>query len=171
MRRLLLFLLLLSLITGNAVSQIKQLPEYSMKAAFVYNFTLFTRWPTLPDNTLKICTLHADRLREELEQFVTEQPHGAKLIIHKITHNQEVAQCQVMFLSGEDLSQASAILSLAKENPVLTITDVPVLIQKDVIIVMKIENQRMVFEIDLKAAKNRGLYLSSRLLSLAKKVH
>jgi len=171
MRRLLLLLSLFFCFTENSISQTRQLPEYSVKAAFIYNFTLFAKWPALPDNTLRICTLHADRLREELEQFITEEPQGAKLVIHKIKRNTEVTQCQAVFLSEEDLSQASIILPLVEENPVLTITDAPELAKKGAIIYMKIDNQKMVFEINLTTAKKAGLQLSSRLLNLAKKIH
>jgi len=171
MRRLVLLLSLFFCFTENSVSQTRQLPEYAVKAAFIYNFTLFTRWPALSDNTLRICTLHADRLREELEQFVNEELHEAKLDLHKITRSPEVTRCQAIFLSEEDLSQASNILSLIEENPILTITDVPELAEKGVMIYMKIENQKMVFEINLSTVKKSGLQLSSRLLNLAKKIH
>lgn len=58
-----------------------------------------------------------------------------------------------------------------KEKPLLVITDASDLINKGAMIAIKIENQRMVFEINLTAAKQAKLHLSSKLLSLAKKIH
>lgn len=169
-RRLLLFLLFLGL-PALAVSQAKPLPEYAMKAAFVYNFALFTQWPELPDNTLRICTLNADPVKTELEQFVSKQPHGANLMISKITGSRDVKQCQVIFIAEEDLQQAPMILSVLKKSPVLIVTDIPDLIDKGAMIGIKIENNRMIFEINLESVKQSGLHLSSRLLKLARKIY
>jgi hypothetical protein len=171
MRRLTcLFVALIGLpFTSTGFAQ--PLPEYAMKAAFVYNFTLFTQWPTLPNNTLRICTLESDTLQHELEKFSTHQPHGATLVISRITNLEAIKDCQAVYLSEEDKQRTPVILSLLEKTPVLTITDVPELMGKGVMIGIKTENKHLVFVVNTQAAKRSSLYLSSKLLSLAKTVY
>ncbi|WP_036299952.1 YfiR family protein [Methylotenera sp. L2L1] len=171
MRRLACFIVAIVGLPFISVGLAGPLPEYAMKAAFVYNFTLFTQWPTLPNNTLKICTLESDTLKHELEKFRDHQPHGATLIISKISNLEALKECQAVYLSEEDKQRIPVILTLLENTPVLTITDVPELVGKGVMIGIKTENKRIVFEVDTLAAKKSNLYLSSKLLSLAKMVY
>lgn len=172
MRRFLFLLLLLLALPNKSFGQEQAFPEYAMKAAFIYNFTLFTQWPELPNNTLQICTFRAQQIKDELELYAaTKKPHQANLVIAKIDKSDDIRLCQAVFLSEEDLPQAPAVLVAAKEKPLLVITDTSDLINKGAMIAIKIENQRMVFEINLTAAKQAKLHLSSKLLSLAKKIH
>lgn len=171
MRRLAYFILMFVGLPFTSNGQAGPLPEYAMKAAVVYNFTLFTQWPTLPNNTLRICTLESDTLKSELEKFKDHQPHDATLIISKITNLDTIKECQVLYLSEQDKQRADVILASLESSPVLTITDVPELAKKGVMIGIKIENKRIVFEVDTHAAKKSNLYLSSKLLGLAKSVY
>lgn len=154
-----------------SVAAAEPLPEYAMKAAYIYNFTLFTQWPTLPNNILRVCTLEADPLRKELEKFSDKQPHGATLIISKISSLDVIKECQALYLSEEDKQRIPVILTLLENTPVLTITDVPELVGKGIMIGIKTEKKRLVFEVDTQAAKRSNLYLNASLLSLAKSVH
>jgi len=170
-RRLICFVLLLVGLPFSSVSQAEPLPEYAMKAAFVYNFTLFTDWPALPNNTLQICTMESDALKQELEQFIENKPHGARLVIAKVSNLNAAKQCQALFLSEEDRQRIPGILASLERTPVLTITDVQGLVGKGAIIGMKIENKHIIFEVDSVAAKKSGLHLSAKLLNLAKIVY
>ncbi|MDP3775985.1 YfiR family protein [Methylotenera sp.] len=171
MRRLACLIVVLVGLPFVSIGIAGPIPEYAMKAAFVYNFTLFTEWPTLPNNTLKICTLESDALKHELEKFRIHQPHGATLLISKISNIEAIKDCQALYLSEEDKQRIPVILSLLENTPVLTITDVPELMGKGVMIGIKTDNKRIVFEVNTLAAKKSNLYLSSKLLSLAKVVY
>lgn len=170
MRRLVCFIFILGSLPFISPAIAQTQPEYAMKAAFVYNFTLFTQWPTLPNNTLTICTLESDTLHYELEKFKDHQPHGATLAIRKISQLETIKDCQAVFISEHDKHRFSVISSLIQNAPVLTITDVPELANKGMVITIKIENKRIVFEVNTLAAKKANLHLSSKLLSLAKSV-
>lgn len=170
-RQLLSFLFLFFGLPTLSVSQEEAIPEYAMKAAFVYNFMLFTDWPALPNNTLQICTMESDQLKRELEQYTKNQPHGAKLVITKISHLAAIKECQALFLSEEDRQRIPTILPSVKGSPVLTVTDVQGLVGKGAIIGMSIENRHIIFEVDSITAKKSGLHLSSKLLNLAKTVY
>lgn len=142
-----------------------------MKAAFLYNFTLFTEWPELPNNTLRICTLRADQIRGELAAYTDKRPHNATLVIEKITDIRKIRRCQAVFISEDDIQSAPEIFQATRDMPVLVVTEVTDFSIKDAMIVIKIENRRMIFEINLTAAKQAGLHLSSKLLVLAKKIY
>lgn len=57
------------------------------------------------------------------------------------------------------------------ESPILAVTDIPGLTEKGAIIGMNVQNQRIVFEVNLKAAQQSTLQLSSKLLNLAARVY
>ncbi len=170
-RQLLPLLFLFFCLPALSANQEDPIPEYAMKAAFVYNFMLFTDWPSLPNNTLKICTMESDQLKRELEQYTKSQPHGAKLIITKISNLATIQECQILFLSEEDRKHISTILPSVQGSPVLTVTDVQGLVGKGAIIGMSIKNHHIIFEIDSITAKKSRLHLSSKLLNLAKTVY
>ena len=46
-------------------AQADELPEYRLKAAFVYNFIAFTDWPADVAPTLNLCIVGADRETEQ----------------------------------------------------------------------------------------------------------
>ena len=171
MRRLICFICIFVSLPCIPPAIAEPQPEYAMKAAFVYNFTLFTQWPTLPNNTLKICTLESDTLQYELAKFEDQQPHGATLAIRKLSTLDALKDCQALFISEQDKHRFNVITSLIENNPVLTISDVPELANKGVVITIRIENKRIVFEVNTLAAKKANLHLSSKLLSLAKSVY
>lgn len=170
-RQLLSFLFLFFCLPTLSASKEEAIPEYAMKAAFVYNFILFTDWPALPNNTLQICTMESDQIKRELEQYTKNQPHGAKLIITKISNLATIQECQILFLSEEDRQRIPTILSSVDGTPVLTVTDVQGLVGKGAIIGMSIKNHHIIFEIDSITAKKSRLHLSSKLLNLAKTVY
>jgi hypothetical protein len=170
-RQLLPLLFLFFCLPTQSANQEDPIPEYAMKAAFVYNFMLFTDWPALPNNTLQICTMESDQLKRELEQYTKNQPHGAKLIITKISNLAKIQECQILFLSEEDLKHIPTILPSVEGSPVLTVTDVQGLVGKGAIIGMSIKNRHIIFEVDSITAKKSRLHLSSKLLNLAKTVY
>lgn len=89
--------------------------------------------------------------------------------MEKIAGTQEVNRCHVVFLSEEDASHIPSMLMT--ESPILAVTDIPGLTEKGAIIGMNIQNQRIVFEVNLKAAQQSTLQLSSKLLNLAARVY
>ena len=65
----------------------------------------------------------------------------------------------------------SSTLVDLQDKSILTLTDSPNAISQGIVINMNVINEKIVFEINLAAARKSGLDISSKLLQLAVKVH
>jgi hypothetical protein len=149
--------------------------EYQVKAAFLFNFAKFVEWPpdTFPrsDGSLQICVLGQDPFGLEFEQSIVEKiVQGHKI---KVTHPDDVPQareCQILFIASSEKQRMRDILEGLKGASVLTVADMPGFIQSGGIINFVLDQERVRFEINLKAAELAHLRLSARLLTVAKLV-
>ena len=83
----------------------------------------------------------------------------------------EWKNCQVLFFSG--LGYAAGSMSTIRSlgnAPVLTIADVPGFVQVNGMIGMRLDDNRVRFDVHLGAAQRAGLQLNSQMVQLAGKV-
>jgi hypothetical protein len=76
----------------------------------------------------------------------------------------------VLFIDAEEESRVEWVLQRVAKLPVLTISDAPNFVQAGGIIGMFQENNKMRFDINLAAARQNNLVVSSNLLRLARTV-
>lgn len=147
------------------------MPEYAMKAAYLYNFALFTEWPALPDNQLNLCLLGKDSFGAALESIDGKLVNDLRLSVHRISGSSSAKHCQILFLGTTDGINIHRLLHDIEDEPVLTVTDNDDLVQAGIMIRMSIENKRLIFDINTEAARRARLAISSKLLRLAKTVY
>jgi len=144
--------------------------EYDVKAAFLLNFTKFVEWPpsafASPDAPLNICIVGDDPFGRTIDQLVEgEFVNQHRIIVERIRTDQPKA-CQELFVGNNGVPAA-----FTAANPaVLTVGDGGDFIRQGGIIAFVIDNRHVRFAINLKAATNAGLKLSSKLLSVARSV-
>ncbi len=146
--------------------------EYLIKAAFLYNFALFTQWPagSFADGSapLSICVLGDDPFDGALETLIDREIRGHPVTIQRVATAQAGAACHLLFISGSEEAVLSTILASVADRPVLTIADFPNFARAGGIINLKTsKDQKIRFEINTGIAKRAGLKLSSKLLNLA----
>jgi YfiR/HmsC-like len=147
--------------------------EYQVKAAFLLNFTKFVRWPETafgdPHAPLAICILGEDPFGNSLNEIVKgETVDGHELEIHRIRRAGESKGCQVLFVSK---SEREAARILAEAGPgVLTVGEGDTFLRDGGIIAFVIEDRRVRFDIDQRAAAKAMLAISSRLMMVARSV-
>jgi hypothetical protein len=144
--------------------------EYEVKAAFLLNFTKFIEWPpsafASPEAPLLICIAGDDPFGHALDQIVEgETVNGHSVAVERVRADQQKT-CQVVY-SGNNRSAATPPLAAVG---VLTVGEGDEFIQQGGIIGFVIENRHVRFAVNLKAAANAGLKVSSKLLSVAKSV-
>lgn len=147
--------------------------EYAIKANFLYKFAPFVEWPAgafpSPASALTICAQGNDRVSELLDQVTAGQRIGVRPILVK--HLDIVDQnsgCHVLYAAGTARQEASAALLAIKGLPVLSVTDSARSPQAAGIINFVLQDNRVRFDIDISAAKENQLAISSRLLTLAR---
>ncbi len=147
--------------------------EYLVKAAFLYNFAKFTKWPsgTYADASapLVVCVLGKDAFGKALDALAGKRINGRRVAISRLARVEEARQCQVVFISESEEERVPGIVRYLAGRPVLTVCYAPSCTRFRGIIHLKVVAQKIRFAIDIDSAKAAGLKLSSKLLALAEK--
>jgi hypothetical protein len=146
--------------------------EYRLKTAFIYNFTRFVEWPpegvTDPAAPFRIGVLGVGALGEEISALRGKMVNGRPLSIrHYPVWNDEVRECEILFIAASEANYLHAILAKLDDAPVLTLGDTESFAARGIMINFFMESNKVRFEINLKQARAAGLEISSRLLKLA----
>lgn len=150
-------------------------PEYKLKAAYLFNFARFAKWPTnafaAADSPLVIGVLGENPFDGELEKIVAGRSVGGRTVVVKQVANVEDAKtCHVVFIPASEQANLQRHLETLRTAPVLTIGEGPELLDVGGIIRFMIEEKKIRFEINKVQADAAGLQLDSQLLNLAKTV-
>jgi hypothetical protein len=149
------------------------LTEYEVKAAFLYNFTSFVEWPDAafsnPVSPLVIGVLGDDPFGSTLDDMVRgKEVNGHSIRIQRLTRGSRVDGCQLVFIANSERGNVAEVLAGLADRPILTVADLDSRDCAGTMIVMALgDNGRLKLLINLNAAEQAGLKVSSRLLRLA----
>lgn len=170
LRRLFLpSLCLLMLVTAGARATTVA-EESELKAAFVYNFTLFTTWPQSVQS-LRICVLGEPTFVPPLKRYEGRNANRAMVGVEHVKSAQEARACQVLFIDKSEHERIGAINKALAGAPVLTVAEAGDLNPQSVHILLVKDGDRIVFDINQAMATAARLEFSFKLLKLARKVH
>ncbi len=172
--RVLLFLFATALIAGRPGAGLyapSPSLEYDVRAAFLLNFTKFVDWPPAAfasaDAPLTICIAGEDPFGRAIDQIVEgESVSGRRVAVERLRSDQQKG-CQVLYI-GNGRPVAAALASAGPA--VLTVGEGADFIHQGGMIGFVIDNRRVRFDINLRAAIGAGLKLSSKLLLVARTV-
>jgi hypothetical protein len=157
----------------RALSQKEEGAEYTVKLAFLYNFTKFVEWP--PDSyrdagaPLMICIVGHDPFSQELEgELRTRTVGGHPVEVKTLRPNDKLSACQIVFVPVTEKNQADRIVRGLKGSRTLTVGETEGFAVLGGIINLTVEGNKVHFEINQVAAERAGLKISSRLLSIAR---
>jgi len=170
-RRFLLFLLVLLALSPQTQAQ-AQAPEAELKAAILINMLLFVNWPTQasqPTDRLTLCYLDAGPVTAVLDLLGGKIIKGKPLQVLRVNAT-TAAGCHALYLSPNDSTGLTRVVPNLRSSGVLFVGDSPGYLQRGVMINLEVDNGHIVFDIDLRSARQAGLMLSSKALRLARKV-
>ncbi|MBI5196614.1 MAG: YfiR family protein [Nitrospirae bacterium] len=167
------FLILLSLSTlllaaTQAYTEHAKPAEYEVKAAFIYNFAKFIEWPADTGANINLCVLGEDPFGAALDSINGKPVRDKNVAVKRIKSHQQLKTCQIVFISASEKEHLAQILDAVENLSVLTIGDTNGFIQQGVIINFYIEDEKVRFEINPKAAESADLKISSKLLKLGR---
>jgi hypothetical protein len=144
--------------------------DVAVKAAFLYNFAKFTEWPALPPSAaIVLCIVRGDAIAAALVDIVKGQTiSGHALEVWRAHESPSWQSCHLLYIPDSEIRKAADGLAAIKTLPVLTVSDGKDFSQGSGIVELFVEAGRMRFAINMDAAEDSGLHLSSRLLGLAK---
>jgi hypothetical protein len=172
MRRSALLLMLLAL-AGSAVApraRADELPEYRLKAAFLYNFALFTDWSASVGPTLNLCLYGRNPFGAEIDGLEGKAVGERHLAVHRLPDLEALKDCQLVFIADAANGTVARVLESLRGAAVLTVADRAGAADQGVVLNMNVVNNRITFEANLAAARAAKLSLSSKLLRLATQV-
>jgi YfiR/HmsC-like len=149
--------------------------EYQIKAAFLYNFAKFVEWPPTSFSNasapLRICVFGRDPFGQGLRDIVNGKTvNGRKLEVDYGVDLQEARSCHILFIASSEKPRLKQIVESLRGTAALTVSDTEGFAEQGGTINFVLENNRVQFEVNRKAAEDAGLKISSKLLSVAKLV-
>jgi hypothetical protein len=146
--------------------------EHELKAAFLYNFAKFIRWPAPQPSSfppqLQICLMAAPTIAGSLrEQTRGKVLDSRAVVIRELSAPAEMGSCQILFL-GASGRKAQEFLKYALKLPIVTVGEDEQFLGHGGIIRLYSQDAKLGFAINADAASRAGVTINSALLGLAR---
>jgi YfiR/HmsC-like len=150
--------------------------EYLIKAGFIFNFAKFVDWPPTtfaqPDSPIVIGILGTDPFGAIIDQIVQDKKIGARGFVVKRmkwgTDLKDLKECKILFVGASERVHIDELVQIVRGLPILTVGETPGFAEHGGVIRLVLEDNRVRFEVNVDAARQAGLTISSRLLTLAR---
>jgi hypothetical protein len=164
---------LLAVYPADAAQETPRAPEYRIKAAFLYNFTLYTEWPPSAfersDSPIVLGVAGEDRFGGELDVAVRDKTvRGRPIEIKHFDRLTDATRCHLLFVAGDQSRNLPQVLQRYHDAPLLTVGESEDFTRAGGVIRFFIDENKVRFEVNPDAAGRAHVKLSSKLLSLAK---
>lgn len=161
---------LAALLLCASAARADDLPEYRLKAAFVYNFLVYTEWPAGTGGPLNLCIVGTDPFGAEIDGLQGKAVAARTIAVQRKGAGESLKNCQAVFVARSAIDSLPRLLDSLRDQPVLTLADSPGAMRGGVALNMAVAQGKVSFEANLQAARSAGLSLSSKLLRLATEV-
>jgi hypothetical protein len=146
------------------------LPEDQVKSAYVLNFIKFVEWPadTSRDNgRLTLCLVGSAPLGGALGALNGRRAAGRELHVVQHASADDLSGCKVLFIGESEQRRFTAIIRSLGNSPVLTISDIDNFAERGGVIGLLNLKNKIVFEVNLAAARAGSLHIPGQMLNLA----
>lgn len=148
--------------------------EYAIKAAYLYQFGRYVQWPASAfadsQSPLVIGILGQAPFGDTLEEITrTKRIEGRPIAIRQFASMAEYKPCHILFVTASaGPAQTTAAIETARKSPVLLVGEESGFLQQGGVVNFFLDENRIRFEVNMEAAQQKQLKISSKLLSLAK---
>ena len=146
----------------------QELPEYRLKAAFLYNFALYTEWPVEVGPTLNLCIYGDDPFGADVDALNGKRVGLRNIVVQRVA-KEALNGCHIVFVAQSAIAGSARMLEALRNSSMLTVADSADSARKAVALNMVMGDDKISFEVNLKALGPR-LALSSKLLRLARDI-
>lgn len=159
---------------GSTEEAPKAIPEYTMKAAYLYNFAKLTDWPAESGaeggSAFNLCIFGQNEFGPALDALRGKMVNNRQLRLRHITDIADAQHCQLLFVGDYEGARGARLFESLRAVAVLTVTDDDKISRAGAMLLIRTEEQRLSFDVNLDAAARAQLKFSSKLLRLANKV-
>ena len=146
--------------------------EYLVKGAMVINMAKYVEWPQSAfaggAGELVICSVGRGPFAQALEHYRGKAVLGHPVAVRHLQTGDDVGECHMLVVSGIEKRYLAGILEQARRKSVLTVGDIPDFARLGGIVGLVEEGGRVRFEVNMKAAHQARVKISSQLLKLAR---
>lgn len=149
-------------------------PEYQVKAAFIYKFATYIRWPAGMgadrSASFVIGVIGKDPFGPALDAVVRGQRVQGRLVaVKRLARVEDAPLCDVLFVCASERASLQRIFAALHGAPVLTVGDMDQFAELGGMInLVTTEDRRIHFDINKSAIDAAGLKAPSTLLHLAR---
>lgn len=161
---------LLLLLAASAAAA-DNVPEYQLKSAFIYNFATFVEWPDEAGKPLTLCVAAP---QEEMKYFsvLEGKPVGnTTLSVRHLDEDASAEGCRILFVAESESDGLEDWLAEVGAEQVLTISEAEKWLKKGAMVDLALQGDRVVFDVNMEAARGDGVVINSKVLRLARKVY
>jgi hypothetical protein len=169
-RRLVYLAFLFFFMQQKSVAQAPSARAEQVKAAFIFHFTQFIKWPedrfNAPAAPFVIGILGSDPFGSYLDKLLKgEKVNGHPIAVHRFANETEIGNCNILFVNK---TATPDTLTALHKRGTLTVSDWTDFMNNGGMVRFFQEQNKVRFEINLSAAKEARLEISSKLLRLAR---
>lgn len=157
------------LVAGCLPLAASALDEYELKARLALVVRSYVNWPQGAAKPLKGRILGIVGRSPFGRAFETLQGGGgaaAEVVYFPRFTAAEAARCDVLFICASEERDLERILSVCRGRPIFTLGDSPGFARRGVMLNLLLSGDRVRLEVNLRAARDAGLTISSAFLSL-----
>jgi hypothetical protein len=145
--------------------------EYQLKAGFLFNFARFTEWPTnalgTPDS-VRIGVLDDGKVYPIIASELAGKRVGEKTIeVVRCKSVEDLKRCGMVFVTRSQTVRSGELWKTVADLPVLTVGEYDGFAERGGCINFVRQGENIRFEVNLAAAEQAGLKISSKLASVA----
>ena len=149
--------------------------EYTIKAAYLYNFANYVEWPSSVSKRVKspfvIGVVGPYPFGKHLDVIAaTKKIDGRKIVIRRFKTLDDYTTCDILFIAGSDPRKHPDLDKRLGKSPVLLVGESSTFAQRGGTISFFVQQNKVRFKINQQAAKRKGLKISSKLLQMAELV-
>jgi hypothetical protein len=165
----------LLLLPAPSLPQATVSAEYRSEANALSNFPNFVEWPAetflSPQAPFLVCVYGSFSFGTVLSELTrAETVRGKRVDVRWVRKDKELRNCQILFVSRSEQKHYAKILAAMHGAPVLTVGETPDFNESGGIVEFQYEHDSLLFEVNLAAANEAHLKISSRFLSLARRI-
>jgi hypothetical protein len=147
--------------------------DYEVKAAFLYNFAKFVRWPddAAGGPRFVLAIVGDDPFGAVIDRaFQGKTVLGRPVEIRRTRVVREAADAQMAFIGSSERTHLPEVLAAFKGGSVLTVGDMDRFADGGGMVGFRLEDSTVRFEVNLRELKQARLQMSSQIIRLAQRV-
>ncbi len=154
------------------VQAIESASEIQLKIIYLYNFSRFVQWPEPKRemNTFNYCTYPRNPFGKILFQLENRKIQHQNIKIKELEEIDDIQSCHVVFIDALSNVNLEKVILIAKQHYVLTISDQSNFVDKEGMIQLYVEKDKIRFKLNFNSSQAAFLTIDSKLIKLASTV-